>query len=246
VEKLKIPGFGGSLIFGAGEVCMLREVGFSPFKLKTASVALLGPVGGRTKRVFDIVIASIALILVLPLFACAALMVKLTSEGPVFFRQERIGYRGLRFPCYKFRTMVVDADLRLRRLLDEDDLARREWQASQKLRCDPRVTQVGQILRLGSIDELPQLINVLLGDMSLVGPRPIVEDEIIRYREKFIEYRQARPGITGLWQVSGRNDICFEQRTDLDRMYVRNWSFVGDIIIMLKTIPAVLLSKGCY
>jgi lipopolysaccharide/colanic/teichoic acid biosynthesis glycosyltransferase len=105
---------------------------------------------------------------------------------------------------------------------------------------------VGHVLRLSSIDELPQLINVLRGDMSLVGPRPIVEEEIPRYREKFIDYRRARPGLTGIWQVSGRNDVSFDERTELDRWYVRNWSFVGDLLIILKTIPAVLLSKGCY
>jgi lipopolysaccharide/colanic/teichoic acid biosynthesis glycosyltransferase len=204
------------------------------------------PIGGQRKRAFDLIFAAIALAVGSPFFTFAALMVKFTSRGPLFFRQERIGYGGRLFICYKFRTMVVDADVQLQRLLNEDALARAEWEACQKLSCDPRVTLGGQLLRLSSLDELPQLINVLRGDMSLVGPRPIVEEEIFRYREKFADYRRARPGITGSWQVSGRNDISFEERTELDRSYVRNWSFLGDIMIILRTIPAVLLSKGCY
>jgi exopolysaccharide production protein ExoY len=223
---------------------MLDQVHVSPAPI--AVRAAFGPVGGWRKRAFDWVFAALALALVSPLFACAALMVKFTSPGPVLFRQQRIGYDGRRFLCYKFRTMVVDADVQLQRLLNEDALARAQWEACQKLKYDPRVTHVGQVLRLSSIDELPQLINVLRGDMSLVGPRPIVEREISRYREKFIDYRQARPGITGIWQVSGRNDISFDERTELDRSYVRNWSFLEDVMIILKTIPAVLLSKGCY
>jgi exopolysaccharide production protein ExoY len=208
--------------------------------------AAFGPVGGWRKRTFDLVSAALALVLMSPLFACAALMVKCTSPGPVLFRQQRVGYDGRRFLCYKFRTMVVDADVQLRRLLNEDALVRAEWEACQKLKCDPRVTQMGHVLRLSSIDELPQLINVLRGDMSLVGPRPIVEEEIYRYREKFIDYRRMRPGLTGIWQVSGRSDISFDERTELDRSYGQNWTFLEDIMIILKTIPAILLSKGCY
>jgi exopolysaccharide production protein ExoY len=223
---------------------MLDQVHLSPAPV--AVRAAFGPVGGWRKRAFDLVSAALALILMSPLFACAALMVRGTSPGPVLFRQQRVGYDGRRFLCYKFRTMVVDGDVQLQRLLNEDALARAEWEACQKLKCDPRVTQVGHVLRLSSIDELPQLINVLRGDMSLVGPRPIVEEEIYRYREKFVDYRRTRPGLTGIWQVSGRNDISFDERTELDRSYGQNWSFLGDIMIILKTIPAVLLSKGCY
>jgi exopolysaccharide production protein ExoY len=218
------------------------QVGPAPIAVRAA----FGPVGGWRKRAFDLVFAALALALVSPLFACAALMVKLTSPGPVLFRQPRIGYDGHPFVCYKFRTMVVGADVQLQRLLNEDALARLEWVACQKIKFDPRVTQIGHVLRLSSIDELPQLINVLRGDMSLVGPRPIVEEEVSRYREKFVDYRRGRPGLTGIWQVSGRSDVSFEERTELDRSYVRNWTFLGDLIIILKTIPAVLLSKGCY
>jgi exopolysaccharide production protein ExoY len=205
-----------------------------------------GPVGGLTKRTFDLIVAVIALAVTSPLFLFAMLTVMLTSRGPIFFRHERIGYGGRRFICYKFRTMVVDADMHLWHLLEADAFARTEWESRQKLTYDSRVTPGGQLLRLSSLDELPQLINVIRGDMSLVGPRPIVEAEIHRYREKFADYRRARPGITGSWQVSGRNDVSFEKRTELDRAYVRGWSFLGDIMIILKTIPAVLLSRGCY
>jgi exopolysaccharide production protein ExoY len=223
---------------------MSDQVHVSPVPIVVT--AALGPVGGWRKRAFDLVSATLALTLLSPLFAWAALMVRLSSPGPIFFRQQRIGYDGRRFLCYKFRTMVVDADVQLQRLLNADALARAEWETCQKLKCDPRVTQVGQVLRLSSIDELPQLLNVLRGEMSLVGPRPIVEQEISRYRERFVEYQRARPGLTGIWQISGRNDVSFDERVILDRSYVRNWSFLADIKIVLKTIPAVLLSKGCY
>jgi exopolysaccharide production protein ExoY len=236
------------------ELVMLDHVHMSTLKvdqirsthLELVASAESGPVGGRGKRAFDFIFAAIGLALFAPLLAFVSLLVKCTSSGPVFFLQKRIGYQGRHFPCYKFRTMVVDADVRLRLLLESDPSARAEWEANQKLRCDPRVTWIGQVLRLGSIDELPQLINVLCGHMSLVGPRPIVDEEIARYREKFADYRRARPGITGVWQVSGRNDIPFEERTEIDRSYVRNWSFLGDMKIILRTLPAVLLSKGCY
>jgi exopolysaccharide production protein ExoY len=217
-------------------------------RLSTARVVEteVAPVGGVAKRVFDILIASIALALILPLFGLSALLVKWTSPGPVFFRHERIGFRGERFFCYKFRTMVINADESLNRLLAQDDFARAQWQLRQKLTHDPRVTKAGQYLRMSSIDELPQLINVLKGEMSIVGPRPIVQAEIARYRDKFEDYICARPGITGLWQVSGRSDTSFEVRTELDRLYVRNWNFTKDLLILLKTIPVVLYSKGSY
>jgi exopolysaccharide production protein ExoY len=139
--------------------------------------------------------------------------------------------------------MVVDVDIQLRSILDEDAEARAEWEACQKLRNDPRITWLGQ--RFSSIDELPQLINFVLSDMSLVGPRPIVEEEIVRYREGFVDYQQARPRITGVWQLSGRNDTSFEQCAEFDRLYLQNWNFRGDVMIIMKTIPAVLLSGGC-
>jgi exopolysaccharide production protein ExoY len=222
---------------------MHGQVGFSTGKGVTTEVA---PIGGAAKRIFDVFIASLALASILPLLTLAVLLVKFTTPGPVFYRHERIGFKGERFFCYKFRTMVVDADACLDRLLAQDGAARAEWRMSQKLKYDPRVTQAGRYLRMSSIDELPQLINVLKGDMSIVGPRPIVKSEIARYREKFVEYVRARPGITGLWQVSGRSDTSFEYRTELDRLYVRKWKFTNDLLILLKTIPVVLSSKGSY
>jgi exopolysaccharide production protein ExoY len=213
---------------------------------EVAAQAIAEPVGGLSKRAFDFFFAALGLIILSPLFALAAVMVKCNSQGPVFYFQRRIGYDGRRFNCLKFRTMVVDADAQLQRLLDQSDLARAEWAATEKLRYDPRITRVGQILRLSSVDELPQLINVLRGEMSLVGPRPIVEREIPKYREKFYDYRRARPGITGLWQVSGRNDVSYEMRTELDQKYVRTWTLLGDIAIILRTFGVVLSAKGCY
>jgi exopolysaccharide production protein ExoY len=220
--------------------------GVQPRSVAAIDRYVAGPVGGRKKRVFDLAVAVLTLILLSPLLACVAMMVKCTSAGPVLFRHPRIGYDGRTFPCYKFRTMANDAEAQLQRLLARDSLALAEWTACQKLKYDPRITNVGHMLRLSSIDELPQLLNVMFGDMSLVGPRPIVKEEVARYNDHFADYRRARPGITGLWQVSGRNDIPFDERTEIDRSYVRNWSFLGDIIIILRTVPAVLLSRGCY
>jgi exopolysaccharide production protein ExoY len=210
------------------------------------SGTLVEPVGGWPKRAFDVLCAAVALIVISPLLALVALSVKCSSPGPVFFLQERIGRGGRRFYCYKFRTMVADADEQLQLLLARSETARAEWGSAEKLKRDPRVTGVGQMLRLSSMDELPQLINVLRGDMSLVGPRPIVEKEISRYRERYYDYLRARPGITGLWQVSGRNDVSYETRTELDQRYVRNWSMLADIVILLRTVAVVLSSKGCY
>jgi exopolysaccharide production protein ExoY len=215
-------------------------------QLRNIEVAEIVPIGGWAKRTFDLVVATIALAAMLPLFVCVALIVKSTSPGPALFRHQRVGHNGRGFYCYKFRTMVVDADIQLRRFLGENGLARAEWEICEVLKSDPRVTWVGKILRLSSIDGLPQLVNVLSGDMSLVGPRPIVEREISRYHERFADYRLARPGITGRWQLSCRKDTTFEERADLDRLYVQNWSFLGDIMIIMKTAPAVLSSRGCY
>ncbi|BCR04676.1 undecaprenyl-phosphate galactose phosphotransferase WbaP [Desulfuromonas versatilis] len=171
---------------------------------------------------------------------------KVTSPGPVFFRQKRIGAGGGDFWCYKFRTMVIDADERLSRYLAENPAAQREWLAERKLKDDPRITPIGRILRKTSLDELPQMLNVLMGEMSLVGPRPIVVDEIEKYGDYFSYYKAVCPGISGLWQVSGRNDIDYQQRVMLDTFYVRNWSLWLDFMILLKTIPAVLKKDGAY
>ena len=231
---------------------MLNDMRFSPSEVATKVVAepvveeIFAPVGGWRKRTFDCTVAMLALVAISPLFLLVALIVKWSSPGPVFFLQKRVGYRGRRFNCYKFRTMVVDADVQLQRLLQQSEAACTEWATDEKLRRDPRITSIGQVLRLSSMDELPQLLNVLRGEMSLVGPRPIVDREIPRYREKFYDYLRARPGITGLWQVSGRNDVSYDLRTELDQRYVRTWSLIGDMAIIMRTVAVVLSSKGCY
>lgn len=202
--------------------------------------------GGKTKRIFDIIVASLTLFIFLPLFAFVAILVRLSSPGPVIFRHMRVGQGGRLFACLKFRSMVPDSDKVLKVLLDSNPAARMEWERTQKLANDPRIMGVGKFLRLSSLDELPQLINVIRGDMSLVGPRPIVPAEVKRYGDKLGLYLQARPGITGVWQVSGRNDCGYDQRIEMDANYVRNWHFHDDLVILLRTLSAVLARKGSY
>jgi undecaprenyl-phosphate galactose phosphotransferase len=195
------------------------------------------------KSVLDVTLAALALIVLLPLFAVISGLIALDG-GPVFFAHPRLGSQGRGFKCLKFRTMVQDSDAVLARLLAEDPAAAREWAATQKLRLDPRVTWIGRVLRKTSLDELPQLINVLRLEMSLVGPRPIVSREIARYADDISYYFETRPGITGLWQISGRNETTYARRVELDRWYVKNWSIGHDISILLRTIPAVLSGRG--
>ncbi|CAN7337877.1 sugar transferase [Phenylobacterium sp. LjRoot219] len=189
-------------------------------------------------------LALLALIFVLPLMLATALAVLLQDGGPVLFRQQRIGRGGETFACLKFRTMVVDAEARLAELLSRDAAALEEWEREQKLRKDPRITQLGRFLRVSSIDELPQLINVLRGEMNLVGPRPIVESEIARYGRRFRCYGAVKPGITGLWQVSGRNDVAYATRVALDTLYALRRSPGLDLWIIYRTVPAVLFRQG--
>ena len=198
------------------------------------------------KRGFDLVVGvgMIAALGVLFLMVAGAIFV--LDGRPIFFRHRRIGKDGSSFDCLKFRTMAKDADAALVRHLSADPIAMVEWQATRKLKQDPRITPIGRVLRETSLDELPQLINVIRGDMSLVGPRPIVADEMPRYGSAITEYQSVRPGLTGLWQCSGRNDVSYERRIMLDRQYVRTWSFTRDLAIMLKTVPAVLRSRGVY
>jgi len=203
-------------------------------------------IGGKSKRIFDVLIASITLIVFLPLFAFVVLLLKLTDPGPVIFRHIRVGQGGRRFACFKFRSMVLDSDKVLKTLLESDPAARKEWDRTQKLANDPRITPLGKFLRQSSLDELPQLINVIRGDMSLVGPRPIVPSELTRYGDKLSLYLQARPGITGIWQVSGRNDCGYDRRIEMDANYVRNWRFSTDFVILLRTLGAVLARRGSY
>lgn len=200
----------------------------------------------RLGRVFDLVIALLAIIVFLPFLALAALAIKLSAPGPVLFVQQRIGRDGRPFPCLKFRTMVVNSQEVLGALLESSPEARAEWERDQKLRNDPRVTPIGGILRKSSLDELPQLFNILAGQMSVVGPRPIIEAEVRRYGGRFDAYCSVRPGLTGLWQVSGRNEVSYEARVRLDALYALRKSTLYDLAICLRTIPAVLASRGVY
>jgi Undecaprenyl-phosphate galactose phosphotransferase WbaP len=207
---------------------------------------LLLPGPRLLKRVLDLGATVLVGLLSLPLLALIALAVKLDSPGPVFFAQTRIGKGGRKFRAWKFRTMVQDAEQVLERYLREHPELREEWDQDHKLRQDPRITRVGRILRRTSLDELPQLWNVLRGEMSLVGPRPIVDEEVGKYGPRFALYAQVLPGITGLWQVSGRNDTTYEQRVELDSYYVRNWSPWLDLYILARTVWVVLTGKGAY
>ena len=201
------------------------------------------PIGGLTKRALDIAVASVALVLLAPLLLLVALLIRLTMGSPVIFSHARLGYGGRSFACLKFRTMVNDADTALQDHLVHNSAAREEWQIDRKLRSDPRVTRLGSILRRSSIDELPQLFNVLMGQMSCVGPRPIVAAEVPRYGLAWEDYTKACPGMTGLWQVSGRNRLSYRTRVALDRRYVRRWSAMRDVWILLRTVPAVLRTE---
>lgn len=200
----------------------------------------------NAKRAVDILAASLGLIFVAPLLLIVGLLVRLQDGNAAIFSHTRYGRYGRTFKCYKLRSMVPDAAERLQALLDSDPVAKREWDLTQKLTHDPRITPLGRFIRATSIDELPQLINVLKGDMSLVGPRPISLSERSKYGENFADYCSVRPGITGLWQISGRNKISYPERVRMDTAYARTRSFWGDIMIILKTIPAVLKSDGAY
>lgn len=196
--------------------------------------------GGPGKRLIDIVMASLALILLIPLHLIVVVLIWASMGRPVLFAHKRIGENGSEFPCFKFRTMANDSARILGRHLAADPAAAREWGLNQKLMHDPRVTWLGHILRKSSIDELPQLLNVLRGEMSCIGPRPIVAAEIARYGADAAYYFKARPGLTGLWQVSGRSRLSYSDRVALDTQYVRNWSLGLDLKILLKTIPVLL------
>jgi undecaprenyl-phosphate galactose phosphotransferase len=204
---------------------------------------LARPLSRLIKALFDQLVAAALLVILAPLFLVLGWIIR-ADGGPALFGHLRIGANGQRFRCLKFRTMVPDADAVLQRILATDPRARAEWHRTHKLRDDPRVTRIGLFLRQTSLDELPQLLNVLRGEMSLVGPRPIVDAEICRYGHDIVYYYEAKPGITGLWQVSGRSNTSYDDRVKLDVWYVRNWTLWHDIAILLKTIPAVLFKRG--
>jgi exopolysaccharide production protein ExoY len=214
--------------------------------LQFSATASSQPIGLTSKRVIDIVLALSGIVLLAPLLIICFVATVVTSPGPALFRHRRIGFKGKYFDCLKFRTMATDAPERLRRLLDSDPMAAAEWAANRKLRYDPRVTAIGAILRRSSLDELPQLFNVLRGEMSIVGPRPVTEEELVMYSGAISAYLACRPGITGLWQVSGRSTTTYNKRIACDAFYARNWSMALDAKILIVTIPAVLDSDTAY
>lgn len=191
-------------------------------------------------RLLDMVLSFWALVILLPLLVLTALAVRTQDGGPALFRQQRIGRGGRVFDCLKFRSMTIDAEASLPDLVDA------EWNTARKFRRDARVTRLGRVLRLSSLDELPQLLNVLRGEMSLVGPRPIVMDEATLYGRRLADYCAVRPGLTGLWQVSGRNDVPYPRRVAMDVWLVRNRTVRVYLTILARTIPAVLSRKGVY
>lgn len=204
------------------------------------------PLGGRLKRSFDLLAASLAILFLAPLLLILAGVIYCLDGGPVIIRHTRLGRGGEKFGCLKFRTMVNDADIVLRDHLAADPKAAQEWDDTQKLCHDPRITKIGSVLRKTSLDELPQIYNIWRGDMSFVGPRPIVEAEISKYGPYWKDYCRARPGLTGAWQVNGRNDVDYGTRVMLDSEYVANWSFRRDLTIIVMTIPAVIKARGVY
>ncbi len=198
------------------------------------------------KLLFDKLFAAAALLLLSPLMLAIAVAIRSKGTGPIFFVHSRIGQGGRAFGCVKFRTMRPDSQTELEEILRIDPIAREEWEEQHKLERDPRVDRVGHLLRTTSLDELPQFWNVLRGDMSVVGPRPITQAEIEKYGPHFDEYASARPGLTGIWQISGRSDTSYERRVALDVSYVRNWSMLQDLRIVIRTISVVLLGRGAY
>lgn len=200
------------------------------------------------KRLFDISFSLTVLTLGFPIYLLLAVCTYIASPGPVFFSHQRVGRNGRPFGCMKFRTMVPNADQKLQALLDSSPELRREFEETFKLKNDPRVTWIGKFLRVTSLDELPQFINVLKGDMSVVGPRPLVKDELARYGQDIDRVLSVKPGVTGLWQVSGRNDISYEARVKLDVSYVTRRSFFMDLSMILKTVSVMILPKnnGAY
>ena len=198
----------------------------------------------QSSRLLDVGIAGLIFLFVLPLMALCALAIAATSRGPIIYRQLRIGQGGREFTCFKFRTMTECAAASIDQLLVDGSPLQEEWAAIYKLRCDPRVTPLGRFLRRYSVDELPQLFNVFRGDMSVIGPRPIVAEEIRRYGDHFADYCSVKPGITGLWQVSGRHALSYEERVRLDAQYANHKTLRLDLLILWRTLPIVLFGQN--
>ena len=231
-EGAEFPVFGArSILFdGIGGIEMTNQRRMRALRLE--------------KWFLDKILSGVAFVALLPFFVLVPLLVKLTSRGPVFYRQERLGRNGEKIRVWKFRSMYVDADERLAKILASDPVRKAEWEANFKLSDDPRVTPLGKFLRKTSIDEFPQLFNVFAGDMALVGPRPIVEKEVAYYGAAYETFSSVKPGITGLWQASGRSDTDYARRVALDVQYVLNWSPWMDIWILFRTVGAVLFMRG--
>lgn len=207
---------------------------------------LKNPFYRAMKRLFDLIVGSMLLILSLPVMLVLAVLIKFDSKGPIIYRHRRIGYKGREFDCLKFRTMVDGADKKLDEILNDNPELREEWDKYKKLPDDPRVTKFGRVLRQMSLDELPQLINVIKGDMSLVGPRPVLYEELKLFEEGSDYYLEVKPGITGLWQISGRSDIDFKKRAELEIWYVKNYSLWLDITVIIRTFKVVITKAGAY
>ncbi|WP_318013442.1 sugar transferase [Mesorhizobium sp. ES1-3] len=198
------------------------------------------PVGGLLKRILDLIIAVTALVMAAPVMIAVALLIRTTTGGSAVFPHSRIGFGGRPFNCYKFRSMVGNSEAVLKACLESNPDIKMEWEKTHKIRNDPRVTFLGRMLRRSSLDELPQLYNIIRGDMSCVGPRPVVKEELELYGDHVGDYLRARPGLTGLWQVSGRSSVDYATRVALDSQYVRNWSVWSDIVILFRTVFAVM------
>jgi undecaprenyl-phosphate galactose phosphotransferase len=207
---------------------------------------LANPVNRIVKRCFDFVLGLIMLICLSPLLAVIALAIRLDSPGPVLFAHPRIGQNGKYFYCYKFRSMAANARELLTQLLQDNPELQQEWQYHYKIKNDPRITRVGKFLRSTSLDELPQLLNVLKGEMSLVGPRPVTDQEVTYFGNHIENYYLVRPGLTGLWQVSGRSEMDYQRRVSLESWYVRNWSLWTDITLLIRTITIVIIKQGAF
>ena len=238
---LYIPDFAGMAVMGTELRHFFHDKVFA-VEIKNN---LAQPVNYYAKKAFDYLMGIMLFLVLIVPFLLISILVKLTSKGPAIFKQERIGQNGRAFMCYKFRTMYNDADDRLKTILITDPEARAEWEAHWKLKNDPRTTKIGNFLRKTSLDELPQIFNVLRGEMSLVGPRPVTQDEIEKYYKDNAELCFCvPPGITGLWQVSGRSNTTYEERVSLDSWYVRNWNLWLDIVILMKTFYVVFNKDG--
>lgn len=199
------------------------------------------------KTIFDFALTLVGTVAISPILIFIAIWIYIDSPGPVIFKHTRIGKNGKKFPCYKFRSMCIDAKEKLAELLENDPVAKAEWERDFKLKNDPRITKSGAFLRRTSLDELPQIFNVLKGDMSLVGPRPVIEEELERYGDEYVnDYLMVKPGITGMWQINGRNDTSYAERVCMDSWYVRNWSIWIDNLILWRTLKSVIRCKGAY